>query len=290
MLGFKVAGGSASGDQTNSGSLIGSAPGATIPLVPANPLVSLAVADWIAKATSAPSTFERGSLLDLNLNPDGSNNTNAALYQVATLAVLESDSSTSADCATGGGASAHSNGVRLGLGNSGQNPPALGVILLHSGASTSDPSQNQVYLANISNSGNNNVIGSSSQTGGPINLTIPNLLTVSLLVTPGPSCGTTPPGCTGANCNNGGPTVCPPGVLSIQLPPGTCLGSGVNGNASGTTAGSNAGVQAASTGSTGGTGVPETGIALGILGFLLLGGGLFAMAASRFARRWRRLA
>lgn len=275
VLGYKVAGGSASGDQTNNGALIA---------LPANPLVSLAIADWIAKATSNPTTFERAALLDLNLNPDGSNNTNSALYQVATLAILESDSSTTADCASGGGASAHSNGARLGLGNSGQNPPALGVILLHSGASTSDASQNKVYLASI----NGNEIGTSSQTGGPINITVPNLLTVSLLVTPGPSCGTTPPGCTGDNCNNGSSTVCPPGVLSVQLPPGTCLGSGVNGNASGTTGAAPASnVQGATTG--GGTGVPETGIALGILGFLLLGGGLFAMAASRFARRWRSL-
>lgn len=284
VLGINLASGSASGDQTSTGGLIGTNPGDAIAL-PLSPLVTLAVADWFAKATSAPSTFERAALLDLNVNPDGSPATQSALYPLAYLAVLEGQSATSADCATGGGASASSNGARLGLGNNPDGTSALAVILLHNGASTTNASQNVAYLASI----NGNTIGTNSQVPQHT-ITIPGLLSINLLVAPNPSCGTTPPAGCVTNCS--GNQGCPPGVLSIELPPGTCLGTGVTANSGGTTGNGGTpgtGVQAATTGSTG-TGVPSTGIALGILGFLLLGGGLIAMAASRFARRWRRLA
>jgi hypothetical protein len=254
LFGQTIAGGSASGDQTNSGAILA---------LPANPLLSLAIADWFASATSAPSTAERAALLDLDLNPDGSRNNNSALTQLVTLAVLEAKSTTTASCEAGG-ATGETNGVNLNLGNG-----ALVVILLHANASTNSPGS--VYLASI----NGNQILSGSQVPPAPQIVIPGLGSISLLATPASGCGNTtpPPGCSGVAC--------------VNIPPGGTLGNGFTANQS-STSGANAGVQAAATGPS--TGVPTTGIALGILGFLLLGGGLIAMAASRFVRRWRRLA
>ncbi|MGH7686927.1 MAG: hypothetical protein ACREN2_08945 [Candidatus Dormibacteria bacterium] len=250
--------------------------------LPANPLVGLALADWITSATSAPSSLERAALLDLNLNPDGSAQ-NTALETLATLAVLEGKSTTAASCSAGG-ATGSTDAANLNLLNNPAGVGALAVILLHTGASTNGGSQ--VYLASI----NGTQIGNSSQVGGsPINITIPGLTTITLIASPPTGCNG-PTQCT-SNCSPS-QNPCPPGIADIQLPIGTCLGSGFtatqtsnNGPAAPGTS-----VQSASTSSGSGVGVPSTGIGLGILGFLILGGGLLALGASRVARRWRALA
>lgn len=272
VLGLELSGNNGSG-KSGTGALLA---------LPANPLVGLALADWITSATSVPSSFERAALLDLNLNPDGSAQ-NTALEQLVTLAVLEGKSTTSASC-DAGGATGSTNGVNLNLGNNPAGQGALAVILLHTSGSTNGGSQ--VYLASI----NGTQIGNSSQVGGnPINITIPGLTTITLISSPPTGCNA-PAQCT-TNCGPG-QNPCPPGIASIQLPPGTCLGSGLTVTQTannGPSGGTGTGVQSASTSSSG-VGVPSTGIGLGILGFLILGGGLLALGASRVARRWRALA
>jgi hypothetical protein len=263
-LGINLAGGSASTGQSNSGDVLA---------IPIPGLLNLAVGDWIATATGTPTSCSRGSALDLDLNNDcsGSPNHSSALTQLITLAVLEGKTTTTASCEAGG-ATGETNGANLNLGQG-----ALVVLLLHTDASTNNGSH--VYLASI----NGNQIANSQQVGGnPITITIPGLTTVTLLANPSTGCssGNNPGG-------NNPPGVCPPGIVSIQLPPGTCLGSGLTATQTSTSsAGKNAGVQAASTG---GVSTPTTGVGLGILGFLLLGGGLLALGASRVARRWRKL-
>ena len=261
VLGINLSGGSSSAapTTTNSGALLA---------LPANPLVGLALADWIASATSAPSSFERAALLDLNLNPDGSTDTGAALSQLATLAVLEGKSSTTASCEAGG-AKGETNGANLNLGNG-----ALVVLLLHADASTNAPGH--VFLASI----NGTQILNSQQVGGnPIAITIPGLTTITLVANPQSGCGN----------GNPPPNTCQ-GVACIQLPPGTTLGNGFTASQQATSAGNGnaggpgSGVQGVSTPSTG------TPLGIGILGFLLIGGGLLALGASRVARRWRALA
>lgn len=272
ILGINLAGGSSS-STPNSGDVLA---------VPVPGLLNLAIGDWIANATNVPSTFSRGSLLDLNLNKDGTADYNQALTQLITLAVLEGKTTTTASCEAGG-ATGETNGARLNLGNSPTAPSALAVLLLHTDASTNGGSH--VYLASI----NGTQIFNSQQVGGnPINITIPGLTTISLLATPGTGCSSSG-GNPGGGGNNNPPGVCPPGIVSIQLPPGTCLGSGLTATQTSTSSNANAGVQAASTGNNGGVGVPTTGVGLGILGFLLLGGGLLALGTSRVARRWRNL-
>ncbi|HEX6540106.1 MAG TPA: hypothetical protein VF155_13100 [Candidatus Dormibacteraeota bacterium] len=261
MLGINLSGGSSSAapTTTNTGALLA---------LPANPLVGLALADWIAAATSAPSSFERAALLDLNLNPDGSTDTGAALSQLATLAVLEGKSSTTASCEAGG-AKGETNGANLNVGNG-----ALVVLLLHADASTNSPGH--VFLASI----NGTQILNSQQVGGnPIAITIPGLTTITLIANPQSGCGN----------GNPPPNTCQ-GVACIQLPPGTTLGNGFTATqqatSSGAPGGPGSGVQGAST-PTPSTGTP---LGIGILSFLLIGGGLLALGASRVARRWRALA
>lgn len=271
VLGLELSGNNGNG-KSGTGALLA---------VPANPLVGLALADWITSATNVPSSFERAALLDLNLNPDGTAQ-NTALEQLATLAVLEGKSTTSASCDKGG-ATGSTNGVNLNVGNNPAGQGALAVILLHTSGSTNGGSQ--VYLASI----NGTQIGNSSQVGGnPIAITIPGLTTITLISSPPTGCNA-PTQCT-SNCSPG-QNPCPPGIANIQLPPGTCFGSGLTVTQTannGPTGGTGTGVQSASTSSS--VGVPSTGIGLGILGFLILGGGLLALGASRVARRWRALA
>ncbi|MBV8527418.1 MAG: hypothetical protein JOZ75_03800, partial [Candidatus Dormibacteraeota bacterium] len=70
----------------------------------------------------------------------------------------------------------------------------------------------------------------------------------------------------------------------------TVLGTGSSGGSAPAAAAPASGTQAATTSGSGGVATPSTGIALGILGFLLIGGGLLALATSRVARRWGAIA
>jgi hypothetical protein len=128
---------------------------------PANPLLSLMIADWMANAKSSANASEshsRAALVDLSL----------ANGQIATVAVLEavSNSTWNAQKSHGDGAN---NGVDLSLGSG-----ALVIILLHSEASSDG--HGNAYIASI----NGNEILSSGQTGG-IPIVIPGMITITLL-------------------------------------------------------------------------------------------------------------
>lgn len=252
ILGHDVAAGDASGNQQTSGALVA---------LPANPLLSLAIADWMAAAQSADgatSAASRAALVDLNLDPNGN--------EIATLAVLEAASSASWNGSSSSG-SAYTNGARLNLGNG-----ALVVILLHSGADSSTGTSD-AYVASI----NGTEILSNQQGGQPITITIPGVATITLLQA---SAG-------------GGAAGAAVGTLTNVLGMGgqqaglfQVAARGTGPAATGSNPG--AGVQAANTGFDNGfPGVPETGVALGIVGFLLAGGGAAAAAASRLIRRRR---
>ena len=251
ILGTNVSAGSSSSppDSNNSGNLVA---------LPANPLLSLALFDWLTQSTASSTSSDgkaRASALDLNLDPNGT--------EVATLAVLEANShshwtpgQSSSDSST--------NGVDLNLGNG-----ALVIILLHSGSNSSTGSS--AFLASI-NGMEIPPAGAVPQNG--ITITVPGVITLTLLQT------------TASGGSSTGLVAQVTNLLGMSGTQGTLLGTGASGGSA--PAAPSTGTQAASTGS--GISTPSTGIALGILGFLLIGGGLLALATSRIARRWGALA
>lgn len=249
ILGHDVAAGSASGNGSNSGDLLA---------LPANPLLSLGIADWMASAAAGQSSStasSRASLVDLAL--DGG--------QIATLAVLEAGSNASWTPAASDG-NAYANGVHLTLGNG-----ALVVILLHSDADSSGTPH--AYIASI----NGTDLITSQETGQLPAITIPGVITINLLQT---------------SANGGlaiGNVATVSGLLGMagqQAGLITTSGQG-NGNNGGSN-NSGSGVQAANTvPEFGSLGTPETGIGIGILGFLLVAGGAAAALTSRIRRQER---
>lgn len=240
VLGHDVEAGHMSGNNSGSGALIA---------LPVNPLLNLAIADWMA-AANAGSTSSTGSaraaLVDLGVN------------QVLTVSVLEAGSNASWTGSSSQG-NGYTNGVHLNLGNG-----ALVVILLHSDSDSNSGSH--AYVASI----NGTSILSNTQIGQPITITIPGVVTITLLQTSA----------------NGGLTVGSVATASNLLNmPGTqaglftTSGSGAHGGQPN----ANSGVQAASTGSD--LGVPETGVGIGILGFVLATAGAAAAVASRLRRQ-----
>ena len=252
ILGHDVAAGSASGNGSNHGDLIA---------LPANPLLSLGIADWMASAAAGQSSStasSRASLVDLAL--DGG--------QIATLAVLEAGSNASWTPA-GSEGSGYANGVHLTLGNG-----ALVVILLHSDADSKGTPH--AYIASI----NGTDLITSQETGQLPAITIPGIITINLLQTSANG---------GLSIGNVATVSGLLGMAGQQVGLITTSGQGNNntGNTNGGSSNSGSGVQAANTGSFGSLGTPETGIGIGILGFLLAFGGAAAAAASRIRRQER---
>lgn len=155
LLGNDLSAGQASSNGANSGALLA---------IPANPLLGLALADWMnqAQANGVSSlAHARSALVDASVGNG----------QVATLAVLEGLSNASYTDAASHGDGA-TNGADLTLLNGG-----LGVILLHS-KSSSDGHQ-QVYLLSL----NGTKVLSSDQGVGGIPISIPGILDLNLLQT-----------------------------------------------------------------------------------------------------------
>ena len=244
VLGHDVEAGHESGNNSGSGALIA---------LPVNPLLNLAVADWMA-AANAGSTSSTGSaraaLVDLGVN------------KVLSLAVLEAGSNASWTGSSSSG-NAYTNGVNLNLGNG-----ALVVILLHSDSDSNNGSH--AYVASI----NGTSILSNTQIGQPITITIPGVVTITLLQTSASGGVTIGSVATASNLLN------MPGTQAGLF---TTSGSGTHGGNTGNTGNTGSGVQAASTGS--GLGVPETGVGIGILGFVLATAGAAAAVTSRLRRR-----
>ena len=254
ILGNNVSAGSSSSppNSSNNGNLIA---------LPANPLLSLALFDWLTKSSASSNSSDstaRASTLDLDLNPNGT--------EIATLAVLEAKSHTHWTPGQSSGDSS-TNGADLNLGNG-----ALVIILLHSGSNSSTGSS--AFLASI-NGTEIPPAGALPQNG--ITITIPGVITLTLLQT------------TASGGSATGLVAQVTNLLGMGGTQGTLLGtSGSGGSAPAAPAPPSTGTQAASSSS--GISTPSTGIALGILGFLLIGGGLLALATSRVARRWGALA
>lgn len=246
VLGHDVSAGAASGNASNSGALLA---------LPANPLLSLSIADWMASAAAGQSSStgsSRASLVDLAL----------ANGQVATLAVLEAGSNASwtPDASEG---HSFANGVHLTLGNG-----ALVVILLHSDANSNGAPH--AYIASI----NGTDLITSQQTGQLPAITIPGIITINLLQTSANG---------GLSVGNVSTVTGLLGMPGQQLGLITSSGQGHNNNGGSNNSGS--GVQAANIGSFGDLGTPETGIGMGILGFLLVAGGAAAALTSRIRRQ-----
>ena len=298
ILGHDVSAGHLAGDNQNgSGNLIA---------LPANPLLALAVADWTAQTSATrgsggtggtSSSSSRAGLVDLDLtNPQGG-------PPIATLAILEAGSNASWS-ANGSSGNGYTNGVNLNLGNG-----ALVIILLHSESHSSSSGQTAgTYVASI----NGNQILSNTQIPQKLVITVPGIITISLLITNSDNCSANAAvgqvtdllgmsgeqlgafevnatGCAAPAGNNGG------GNNGGGNNGGGNNGGGNNGggnngggnngggNNGGSSAGSSSGVQAASSG-TGNVGTPSTGVGIGIVGFLLVGGGLTAAVSSRVRR------
>lgn len=247
ILGHDVSAGAASGNAANNGALLA---------LPANPLLSLSIADWMASAAAGQSSStgsSRASLVDLAL----------ANGQVATLAVLEAGSNASWTPAASEG-HAYANGVHLTLGNG-----ALVVILLHSDANSNGAPH--AYIASI----NGTDLITSQQTGQLPAITIPGIITINLLQTSANG---------GLSVGNVSTVTGLLGMPGQQLGLITSSGQGNNNNNGGSN-NSGSGVQAVNTGSFGDLGTPETGIGMGILGLLLVAGGAAAALTSRIRRQ-----
>lgn len=254
LFGHDLAGGSGAGNQSDSGALIA---------VPTNPLLSLAVADWM-EATQAgehsSSSTSRAALVDLSL----------AGGQVATVAVLEASSNATwsgSPMASSSQGNSSSNGVVANLGNG-----ALVVILLHSDASSADGTSD-VYLASV----NGDEILSAKQVGQPISISIPRVATITLL--PVSASGGAANAAVGTVSDLGGTSGQQLGAFQV----GVAGGPGASANGAGPARG---GLKVSSSRGTGiGASVPNTGTALGIAGFIILVGGLSALALGLRRRR-----
>jgi hypothetical protein len=253
VLGQTLSGGSSSSSSANSGNLIA---------LPANPLMALAVANWMTAADSSggsSSARSRSALVDLGLG-DG---------QVATVAVLEAASSATFDGAASHG-SGSTNGVNLTAGNG-----ALVLVLLHSEAH-SDGARS-AYLASL----NGTTLGGTSQ-DGDIPITIPGVITIHLL-TVGANGGVA-----GAAIGSVNDVLTLPGQVASVLS-STASGAGAPAAAVPVQPLPTTGVASVSatapSAHVSGPRVPLTGISIGAAGLVLLTSGLGLLVLSARRRR-----
>jgi hypothetical protein len=233
--------------------------------IPANPLLALAIADWLTDTDAGPvsTARSRASLVDLSVLPmeDRDGRPRGAI----TLAVLEATSRAEHTAPQSKGYG-DNNGVRLDIGDG-----ALVVILLHSDASSEN--NGSAYVLGI----NGSKLISSDQAGGSgIPIEVPGVVGVILLKV-------------GASGGEGSASV---GTASNLL--------GSSGQAAGVLTASGVGLagqqaapitpQAPATGAaapaTGsGLSVPSTGMALGLSGLVVLPSGLALLLVSLRRRR-----
>ena len=155
LLGNDLSAGQATSNGADSGALLA---------LPLNPILGLALADWMNQAQAngiSSLSHARSALVDAAVGNG----------QVATLAVLEGMSNASYNGSTSHGDAA-TNGANLNLLNGG-----LGIILLHS-ESSSDGAQ-EVYLLSL----NGAKLLSSDQGIGGIPISIPGIIDLNLLQT-----------------------------------------------------------------------------------------------------------
>ncbi|MDB5068346.1 MAG: hypothetical protein JWM18_4780 [Chloroflexi bacterium] len=246
LLGNDVSAGRSEGGPT-SGALLA---------LPASPLLTLAIADWATSASSG-SAHSRAALADLVVGPSGHQSGG-----VISVAVLEATSDAGYQGLSSGG-SGENNGVDLNAGDG-----ALVVLLLHSDASSKN--SGSAYVASINGT---RVLGSEQTGAGGIPIAVPGVVGLILLqVNANGGAGSAAVGTVGDLLGQSGQAA---GVLTasaVGLPGTGAPGGGIA-----------AGVTTPSTG--GGLGAPNTGMALGISGLLILPAGLALLFLSLRRRR-----
>jgi hypothetical protein len=248
VVGQTLSGGSSSSTGTQSGQLVA---------LPANPLMTLAVADWMTASEAPGSSRSRSALVDLGLS-DG---------QVATVAVLQAASAAGFEGTASHGAGAN-NGVNLTGGNG-----ALVLVLLHSEAN-SDGGRS-AYLASL----NGTTLGGTNQ-DGDIPITVPGVITIHLL-----SVGADG-GVAGAAIGSVNDVLSIPGQVASVLA-STANGAGAPPIAMAPLAPAAGVASALAPPSThaAGPGIPLTGISIGAAGLVLLTSGLGLLGLSGRRRR-----
>ncbi len=250
LLGQDLSAGQASSNGAQTGALL---------TLPANPLLALALADWMTGAQASglsSSSHSRSALADLALGNG----------QVATVAVLEATSNALFSPTASHGDAAN-NGVDATLLNGG-----LAIIVLHS--DTSSDGTGTTYVASI----NGQQLLASHNGGIPISL--PGVGTIDLLQV-GAAGGVTGSaiGTVDDLLGNSGQAA---GVLTSSSAGTTAAASTPAGPASGAP---KTGVVAAPTTGDVSPSTPFTGISLGLGGFALLAGGIGLLAAVARRRR-----
>jgi hypothetical protein len=274
VLGTDLAGGQSSGTDSHQGSLV---------MVPANPLLGLAIATWMADTRADGSAHSRASLIDIAIGPrshgrragTGDDRGEGAV----TLSVVESDSKTNVQ--PSGDVQKTSNKKSTGTAetnvvDAGTGDQALALALAHS--DSSGDGQGKAYVAGV----NKGELVSSEQTGQGIPVEVPGVTKVVLVE------NTATEGADAAS------------VAKANVPPGTVTTPSTGELAS--TAGAVSTVPAGNdvstpstgtaavtpvTGAGGATSIPATGAAMSLAGvgatLLIIGAGVLGLSARR---RW----
>ncbi|MEA2618019.1 MAG: hypothetical protein QOE72_3802 [Chloroflexota bacterium] len=273
VLGTDVAGGESSGTDSHQGSLV---------MVPANPLLALAIANWMADTRADGSAHSRASLIDIAIGPK-SHGRRASTGDdrgegAVTLSVVESDSSTSVQPSgdvqkasnkrsTG---NAETNVVDAGTGDQ-----ALALAVAHS--DSSGDGQGKAYVAGV----NKDELVSSEQTGQGIPVEVPGVTKVVLVENTGTD---------RADAASVGTAEAPPAssvatssIADIASTAGAVSTEPSAGEVSTPSTGTAA--VTPSTGVGGATGIPTTGAAMSLAGvgatLLIVGAGVLGLSARR---------
>jgi|HubBroStandDraft_6_1064221.scaffolds.fasta_scaffold88256_2 hypothetical protein len=269
VLGTNVAGGESSGTGSHQGSLV---------MVPANPLLGLAIANWMADTRADGSAHSRASLIDIAIGPKshgrrastGDDRGEGAL----TLSVVESDSNKSGDVQqasnTTSTGNAETNAVDAGTGDQ-----ALALALAHS--DSSGDGQGKAYVAGV----NKGELISSEQTGEGIPVEVPGVTKVVLVQK------TATDGSAAASVANADAPPASTGATSSIAEIASTAGAVSTEPAAGEVSTPSTGTAAATplTGVGGATSIPTTGAAMSLAGvgatLLIVGAGVLGLSARR---------
>jgi hypothetical protein len=269
VLGTNVAGGESSGTGSRQGSLV---------MVPANPLLALAIANWMADTRADGSAHSRASLIDIAIGPK-SHGRRASTGDdrgegAVTLSVVESDSKssdvqkTSSERKNTGVAEA--NAVDAGTGDQ-----ALALALAHS--DSSGDGQGKAYVAGV----NKGELVSSEQTGEGIPVEVPGVTKVVLVQ----KTATDESAAASVARADAPPasTVATPSIGGIASTAGAVSTEPAAGDVSTPSTGTAAVTPL--TGAGGVTGIPTTGAAMSLAGvgttLLIIGAGVLGLSARR---------
>jgi hypothetical protein len=273
VLGMDVAGGESSGTNSHQGSLV---------MVPANPLLGLAIANWMADTRADGSAHSRASLIDIAIGPrshgrragTGDDRGEGAV----TLSVIESDSKTSVqpsgDVQKAGNKKSTGN-AETNVVDAGTGDQALALALAHS--DSSGDGQGRAYVAGV----NKGELVSSEQTGQGIPVEVPGVTKVVLVENAGTD---------GSDAASVAKADAPP-VSAVATPSigeiASTAGAVSTVPAAGDVSTPSTGTATATplTGVGGATSIPATGAAMSLAGvgatLLIIGAGVLGLSARR---------